>query len=64
MYPIGTKTAIFDTERAPADYDSYMEAGDVAKMVIDNLRKDNPEVDLFIKNLYLRTSNVRKVNKS
>lgn len=49
VYPIGTKTAIFDTERAPADYDSYMEAGDVAKMVIDNLRKDNPEVDLFIK---------------
>lgn len=49
VYPIGTKTSIFDTEKTPLDFDTYMNTSDLVTMIIDNLRKDDPETDLVIK---------------
>jgi len=42
------KTDIYK-EKYPSDLDQYMEVESVAKKVIDNLKSNNPEIDLIIK---------------
>ncbi len=47
-FPYGIKTFIFDAEKAPADFDTYMEPEYVAKKIIENLKLGNPEENLTI----------------
>lgn len=48
LYPGGMKTHLHD-DRLPAEFNDFMEPSYVAQKVIDNLKKDNPEIDLIIK---------------
>ena len=48
VYPGGMQTEIYK-EKYPDDIKEYMIADDVAKKVIDNLKSDNPVLDLIIK---------------
>ena len=48
VFPGGMKTDIYK-EKYPSDLDQYMEVESVAKKVIDNLKSNNPEIDLIIK---------------
>ncbi|KKU94042.1 MAG: Short-chain alcohol dehydrogenase [Candidatus Jorgensenbacteria bacterium GW2011_GWA1_48_13] len=48
VYPGGMRTHLFD-EKMPEDYDKYMDPGSVAKTLIENLKKDNPEEELIIR---------------
>lgn len=48
VFPGGMQTEIYK-EKYPSDLNEYMEVVPVAKKVIDNLKLDNPEIDLIIK---------------
>lgn len=48
IFPGGMKTEIYK-EKYPADLNEYMEVDSVARKVIDNLKSENPEIDLVIK---------------
>ncbi|MFA5023933.1 MAG: SDR family oxidoreductase [Patescibacteria group bacterium] len=48
VFPGGMKTEIYK-EKYPADLNEYMEVDSVAKKVIENLKSENPEIDLIIK---------------
>ncbi|MFA4999969.1 MAG: SDR family oxidoreductase [Patescibacteria group bacterium] len=48
VFPGGMQTEIYK-EKYPVDLNKYMEVEPVAKKVIENLKLDNPEVDLIIK---------------
>lgn len=48
LYPGVTKTNIFDTEGLPPEYDSFMESDKVAEILINNLKQDEPEADVYI----------------
>lgn len=48
VFPGGMKTNIYK-EQYPADLSEYMEVTPVVMKVIENLKTDNPEVDLVIK---------------
>jgi short-subunit dehydrogenase len=48
VFPGGMQTEIYK-EKYPADLNEYMEVESVAKKVIENLKSDNPEIDLIIK---------------
>ncbi len=48
VFPGGMKTEIYK-EKYPSDLDEYMEVEPVARKVIDNLKSNNPEIDLVIK---------------
>lgn len=48
VYPGGMQTEIYQ-EKYPDDIKEYMQADDVARKVIDNLKSDNPNPDLIIK---------------
>lgn len=47
VYPGGMKTEIFGKDKS-ADFDKYMDPKDVAYKVINNLKKENPELKLVI----------------
>lgn len=48
VFPGGMKTDIYK-EKYPSDLKDYMEVVPVAEKVIENLKKQNPEIDLIIK---------------
>ena len=48
IFPGGMRTEIYK-EKYPADLDEYMEVTSVAKKVVENLKVENPEIDLVIK---------------
>lgn len=48
VFPGGMQTDIYK-EKYPADIKEYMQVDTVVNKVIDNLKADNPEVDLIIK---------------
>lgn len=48
VFPGGMQTEIYK-EKYPADLSEYMEVESVAKKVIENLKSDDPEIDLIIK---------------
>ncbi|MBI2640868.1 MAG: SDR family oxidoreductase [Candidatus Sungbacteria bacterium] len=48
IFPGGMQTEIYQ-EKYPADFNEYMDATYVAKRVIENLKLNNPEIDLVIK---------------
>lgn len=48
VFPGGMQTDIYK-EKYPDDLKEYMQVDIVAKKVIENLKKDNPEIDLVIK---------------
>ena len=48
VFPGGMKTDIYK-EKYPDDLEEYMEVEQVAKKVVDNLKKESPEVDLIIR---------------
>jgi short-subunit dehydrogenase len=48
VYPSGMKTTFFD-EKRPKDYETFMDPTDVAKSIIDNLKKENMEEEIIIK---------------
>lgn len=48
IFPGGMQTEIYK-EKYPADLKEYMQVDTVVKKVVDNLKSDNPEIDLVIK---------------
>lgn len=48
VFPGGMKTEIYK-DKYPSDFEEYMEVDAVAKKVVDNLKADDPQVDLVIK---------------
>ncbi len=48
IYPGGMQTNFFD-EKKPEGYNEYMNPDFVADIIIENLKSDNPEIDLVIK---------------
>lgn len=48
VFPGGMKTEIFDKGK-PDNFDDFMDPEDVARKVINNLKKENPEPELIIK---------------
>lgn len=48
VFPGGMQTEIYK-EKYPADLKEYMEVVPVAKKVVENLKTENPEMDLIIK---------------
>ncbi len=48
VFPGGMQTEIYK-EKYPTDLQEYMEVSPVARKVIENLKSDNPEIDLVIK---------------
>lgn len=48
IFPGGMKTSMY-AENEPNDLDKYMDTKDVAKKVIENLKKEKPEEELIIK---------------
>lgn len=48
VFPGGMKTSIFD-EAKPSNYDEFMNPDDVAKKIVDNLKKDKPEEELVVR---------------
>ncbi len=46
-YPGGMRTHLFD-ERKPDDYDAYMDPIDVARAIIENIKREDPEKELVI----------------
>jgi NADP-dependent 3-hydroxy acid dehydrogenase YdfG len=46
--PGGMKTTIFGDYKYP-DFDKFMETADVAKQVLENIKKENPENELVIR---------------
>lgn len=48
VYPGGMKTDIFGDNK-PDTFDNFMEVEDVANIIIENLKKENPEEELVIK---------------
>jgi len=48
VFPGGMQTDLYN-EKYPDDFNEYMEAPSVAIKVIDNLKSENPEMDLIIK---------------
>jgi len=48
VFPGGMKTDIYK-EKYPEDLNEYMEVGQVVEKVINNLKLENPEIDLIIK---------------
>ncbi len=48
FYPIGTKTNIFNSGEIPPDYDTFMSSDEAANLIINNLEKDSPLLDLFV----------------
>ncbi len=48
VFPGGMQTDIYK-DKYPADWKEYMEVAPVAKKVVENLKSENPEMDLVIK---------------
>jgi NAD(P)-dependent dehydrogenase (short-subunit alcohol dehydrogenase family) len=48
VFPGGMQTEIYK-EKYPADLHEYMDVAYVAKKVVENLKAENPEIDLIIK---------------
>lgn len=48
IYPGGMRTNLFD-ERRPENYNEYMDPDYVANLILENLKKDNPEEELIIR---------------
>ncbi len=48
IFPGGMRTNLFD-ERKPENYNEYMDPDYVAGLIVDNLKKDNPEEELIIR---------------
>jgi NAD(P)-dependent dehydrogenase (short-subunit alcohol dehydrogenase family) len=48
IFPGGMQTDIYK-EKYPTDLKEYMEVAPVAKKVIENLKKENPEIDLVVR---------------
>jgi NAD(P)-dependent dehydrogenase (short-subunit alcohol dehydrogenase family) len=48
VYPGGMKTDIFGDNK-PDTFDNFMEVGDAANIIIENLKRENPEEELIIK---------------
>ena len=49
FYPGGMRTNLFD-EKRPDEYDTFMDPNFVALKVIENLKKENPDLELIIRN--------------
>lgn len=48
IYPGGTKTNLFD-EKKPENYSIYMDPKYVIGLIVENLKKDNPDEELIIR---------------
>jgi short-subunit dehydrogenase len=48
VYPGGMRTNLFD-EKIPENYNDFMDPKDVADKIIENIKKENPELELIIK---------------
>lgn len=48
VYPGGMQTNLFD-EKIPEKYNEFMNPKDVAKKIVDNLKKETPEEELIIR---------------
>ncbi|MFH1608503.1 MAG: SDR family oxidoreductase [Patescibacteria group bacterium] len=48
VYPGGMRTNLFD-EKIPENYNDFMDPNFVADKIIENLKKENPELELIIK---------------
>ncbi len=48
VYPKGMRTEFF-RENKPADYEKYMDPREVARQIVNNLKKNKPEEEFFIK---------------
>ncbi len=48
VYPGGMKTTIFD-EKKPENYGEFMNTGEVAKKIVENLKQDQPQEEQILK---------------
>lgn len=48
VFPGGMKTKLFG-DKTPADFDTFLDTKEVAGKVIENLKKENPEIELIIR---------------
>ena len=48
VYPGGIKTELYPVDK-PSNFDDFMEPSYVANIIIENLKKENPEEELIIK---------------
>ena len=48
VFPGGMRTNLFDEQR-PENYNEYMDPNDVADIIIENMKKENPDQELIIR---------------